>query len=317
MLKVSVPIDSPRVLAISAELHRVHASHGGSNVWLAVDGADQALPEIDGMDWVSRDCIDVRLPHPDIDPQWWPKWFPLQLDKAEDAHILNHSIVWALEEIAPERLRAGMGRRVSGWFTCARPNIGAAAKHWANNMLRRVPQASGRALLRLHDPAVLWSVWQVLSEDQKRQSLGPLTQWRLIDPLGGLLQLAPAVAADPMSLAGAELSAQQWQDIQAITPLHQALLQMTSAGQPSVTEYQQWFQTGLQALRRAQKHDLTDTQSLSLFAQLALTRHPQFDSHPDLQRILKERQADEPLGGLLCDFTETDWQRMASELGRI
>lgn len=314
---MSVPIDSPQVLAISAELHRLHAAHGGSNLWLAVDGADQALPEIEGIDWGSRDCVDVRLPHPDIDPLWWPKWFPLQLDKAEDAHILNHSIVWALAEIAPERLRAGMGRRVSGWFTCGRPNIDAAAKHWANNMVMRVPQGAGRALLRLHDPAVLWSVWQILSEEQKRQSLGPLTQWHLIDPLGSLFQLAPVGAADPTSLAGAELSVQQWQDIQAITPLHQTLLQMASAGLPSMVEYRRWFQTGLQALRRAKQNRLTDPDSQSLFAQLALSRHPQFDAHPDLQRILKQRKTDEPLGGLLCDFTETDWQRMASELGRI
>jgi len=316
VLKVSVSIDSPQVLAISAELNRVLAAHGGSNLWLAVDGADQPLPEIDGIDWGSRDCVDIRLPHPDIDPQWWPKWFPLQLDRAEDAHILNRSIVWALEEIAPERLRAGMGRRVSGWFQCDRQNIDEAARHWANNMVRRVPQQPGRSLLRLHDPAVLWSVWQILTDEQKRQSLGPLTHWHLIDPLGGLLPLTAAGGADPTALVSAELSVQQWQDIQSLTPLHVTLLRMTSGGQPSIVEYRQWFQMGLQALRRAKQHQLADPDSLSLFAQLALTRHPQFDAHPELQRILKQRQANEPLGGLLCDFTETDWQRMASELGR-
>lgn len=316
-MTVRVSIDSPQVHAISAELHRVLADHGGSNLWLAVDGADQPLPEIDGIEWGSRECVDVRLPHPDIDPQWWPKWFPLKLDKAEDAHILNHSIVWALEEITPERLRAGMGRRVSGWFTCAPHNIDAAARLWANNMVRRVPQAPGSALLRLHDPAVLWSVWQILSEEQKRQSLGPLTHWHLIDPLGGALQLAPVDGAHPTSFASPGLSGEQWQDINAITPLHQTLLQMTTAGPPSMVEYRQWFKAGLQALRRAKQNRLTDPDSLRLFAQLALTCHPQFDAHPDLQRILKQRQADEPLGGLLCDFTQTDWQRMASELGRI
>lgn len=312
---MNISLDSPQVRRISAELHQSTTPSDDANLWLAVDGSDQSLPDIEGVDWGGRDFIEVRLPHPDIDPQWLPRWLRLQLDKADDAHILDHSIVWALEETAPARLRAGMGRRVSGWFQMGSGTIEEAAKHWANNMVRRVPQAPGRALLRLHDPAVLWSVWQILSEEQKRQCLGPLTRWHLIDPLGGLLQLDANEDVRKLDFGSTDLSVAQWQDIQHITPLHQTLLQMTSAGQPNMAEYKQWFQTGLQALRRAQNSGLTEVHSLSMFAQLALTRHPQFDAHPDLQRILKQRDPDEPLGGMLCDFTEADWGRIVSELG--
>lgn len=314
---MNISLDSPQVRRISDELHQSTTATSDASLWLAVDGSDQRLPDIEGIDWSSRDSVDVRLPHPDIDPQWYPRWFRLQLDKAEDAHILGHSIVWALEETAPERLRAGMGRRVSGWFQMGSGTIEDAARQWGNNMVRRVPQAPGRALLRLHDPAVLWSVWQILGDEQKRQCLGPLRRWHLIDPMGGLLQLEAKDDVGKLDIGSTDLSVAQWQDIQHITPLHQALLQMTSARQPNMAEYEQWFQTGLQALRRAQNSGLADEHSLSLFAQLAMTRHPHFDMHPDLQRILDQREPDEPLGGMLCDFTEADWNRIVSEVGPI
>lgn len=78
--------------------------------------------------------------------------------------------------------------------------------------------------------------------------------------------------------------------------------------------FKQRFQTGLHALRRAKQLRLDDLHSLSLFAQLAMSRHPLFDQHPELQQLLQQRASDEPLGGMLCDMTEQDWQRLCNEI---
>jgi hypothetical protein len=311
-----VSIDNPQVQGISAELHRAVAESGDQTLWLAMDGSGQPLPDIDGIDWRQRESVFVPLRHPEIDPQWWPRWIALHLDRATDAHILNHSIVWALEEAAHGNVRAGLGRRVSGWFMTAGAPIHAAAQHWARLMLRRSPHAPGQRLLRLHDPAVWWAVWQTLAPEQKGRWLGPVDQWHLIDPLGGLSRLdSPIQLRDKTdSPSPPELSEQQWQDMQNITPLHQAMQRVAVSHETDSTAFRQRFMDGLNALRRANAHGLDDLHSLSLFAETALTRHPRFDEHPELQRLLKHREPGEPLGGLLIDLTELDWQRLIADV---
>lgn len=316
---MSVSIDSPQVQDISAELHRAAAQGGYHTLWLAIDGSDQPLPEIEGLAWTQRASVEVQLPHPEIDPRWLPRWFALNLELAQDAHLLNHSIVWALEELQPHHLRAGMGRRVSGWLTTPGDLAHVAAQHCTRLMLRRTPDSAGHFLLRLHDPAVLWAVWQILKPEQKSEWLGPLGRWHFLDPTGDLTLLD--TPTDRHQGAESEpshpLSAQQWQDMRNISPLHRAM--QTLLGRPPAEpgQYKRWFLSGLRALQRANAARLDDPHSLSLFAELALTRHPRFDEHPDVQRLLKQRRYGEPLGGLLGSLTELDWQRLVAEIDQL
>lgn len=318
---MSVLIDSRQVQDISANLHRAVAKSGHQTLWLAMDGSDQPLPDIDGADWSStRKCVEINLRHPEIDPRWYPKWFALNLAHARDAHILNHSIAWALDERQPHQLRAGMGRRMSGWLLATDADlIHSAASHCAQQMLRRAPSSTGHVLLRLHDPAVLWAVWQILTPDQKSEWLGPIGRWHVIDPVGELALLeAPAPRQDETAGSPSHpLSSQQWQDIQNITPLHRAMQSLMATEPADTSQHQRRLQSGLQALRRANTHRFNDLHSLSLFAELALTRHPDFDQHPRVQQLLMQREADEPLGGLLSELTEQDWRRIAIDLGQL
>lgn len=285
-----------------------------------MDGSDQPLPDIDGADWSStRMCVEINLRHPEIDPRWRPRWFALNLAHAQDAHILNHSIAWALDEREPHHLRAGLGRRVSGWLLAPEEDpINAAASHCARLMLRRAPNSTGHFLLRLHDPAVLWAVWQILTPDQKSEWLGPIGRWHVIDPAGALSLLeVPAPRQNkPAASPSHPLSSQQWQDIYNITPLHRAMRSLMETEPADSRQHQRWLQSGLQALRRANANGLDDSHSLSLFAELALTRHPEFDQHPRVQRLLMQREANEPLGGLLSELMEQDWRSIALDLGQ-
>lgn len=317
---MSVLIDSRQVQDISADLHRAVAKSGHQTLWLAMDGSDQPLPDVDGADLSSaRRWVEINLRHPEIAPQWHPRWLALNLAHAQDAHILNHSIAWALEERQPHHLRAGMGRRVSGWLLAPDDDqIQAAASHCTRLMLRRAPNSPGHFLLRLHDPAVLWSVWQILTPEQKSEWLGPIGRWHLLDPMGELTQLeAPAHRHNETAgWPSHPLGSQQWQDIQNITPLHRAIQSLMATEPAGTTQYRRWLQSGLQALRRANTHRFNDLHSLSLFAELALTRHPDFDQHPRVQQLLMQREADEPLGGLLSELTEQDWHSVAVDLGQ-
>lgn len=317
---MSVLIDSRQVQDISDALHRAVAKSGHRTLWLAMDGSDQPLPDIDGADWSSaRKWVEINLRHPEIDSRWHPRWLALNLALAQDAHILNHSIVWALDERRPHHMRAGMGRRVSGWLLAPDDElIHVAANHCARLMLRRAPSSPGHFLLRLHDPAVLWAVWQILTSEQKSEWLGPIGRWHLLDPKGELTQLeAPAHRHnEPAGWPSHPLGSQQWQDVQNITPLHRAIQSLTATEPTGSTQCEQWVRSGLQALRRANAHGLDDLHSLSLFAELALTRHPDFDQHPRVKQLLMQREPDEPLGGLLSELTEQDWRNLTVDLGQ-
>lgn len=315
---MSVSIHGSQVQRISSELHRMVAESEEQTLWLAMDGAEEPWPEIEGIDWARRTAVELRLPHSEIDSRWHPKWLALYLGRAEDAHILNHSIAWALEEASPRHLRAGLGRRVAGWLVTDEHSVQAAAQHWARLMVRSLPSVRGNFLLRLHDPAVLWNVWQILTPVQRMQWLGPLNQWCLLDPMGGLSRLRAHKHIQGVSehMSAPDLSPLQWQDIKNITPLHQAMRCYESAKWTTAEDVKRLALTGLRALRRANEHGLSDLHSLSLFAELSLTRHSNFDEHPVLQRLLRQRDADEPLGGLLSELTELDWQRITGEINQ-
>lgn len=310
-------IGSRGVLDFSEALHRACESMGHSTIWLAVDRARHPLPPGEGVDWHLRTPIQVPLRHPEIDLSWWPGWYPLRLDRAQDSHALLHSVAWAMAECQPKALRAGRGRRVAGWLLMRDADQPAAVQHWARSMVRRRSGRAAAVLLRLHDPAVLWSVWQLLSPAQRRQWLGPVAHWYLLDPTTRLTSLADDAAPGALAEAGAgdALSALQWQDIELLTPLHQALRASLDRPEAQVAHGISWhFNMGLLALRRAQAWGLNNAHSLALFAETALLRHPAFDRHPRIQRLLNQRTADEPLGGVLSELDEADWMQLTGEM---
>lgn len=282
-------------------------------LWLATDGSPQPLPEIDGTDWTDREHQDVQLLHPELDPTWWPRWYALHLNRASDCHVLNHSISWALTESQPQHVHAGLGRRISGWLLLdGHPED--AAQHCATAMLhRRERPTGGTSLLRLHDPAVLWAAWRVLSPGQRSQWLGPVRSWFLLDPLGRLDSINTP-AHKEVAARTASLSLAQWDDIENITALNHALRRwIPEAGEAAASNLGQSFEQGMQALRRARGIGVQSLDGLSLFGELALTRHAQFDLHPDVRKLLLQHGPDQPIGGLLAELSESDWLRITVE----
>jgi hypothetical protein len=296
------------VQAISDQLCRRGAEWRLDTVWLLVDGTEDALPETEGIDWTTRTHIPVKLAHPDIDPMWWPRWYPLQLDRAEDVWVLQNSIAWALDERRPERLDLGSGRRVTGWMWMPEHQAHDTAKAWGQTSIQRHGQHT--SLLRLHDPAVLWSLWQLLTEAQKTNLMGSALAIDTLDPLGALTSLRglPAASEQEQSQGRLRLGTEQWQDVLLLNALHPLLLQCRRDDPHMNTDaYKTLFTLALQALRRAQALGFEDRESLVLFGRLALQRHSAFERHPMVAPLLADREPGLPLGGVLADLTEDDW----------
>lgn len=312
-MESAIAIDERAVLSISQALHTACIRHGTSTLWLALDGSSRSLPQTDESlsGWAARvESCAVQLRHPEIDPVWWPRWFTLNLDRAEDSHLLNQSIAWALDESQPHSIRRGLGRRVSGWLLVDGP-VAQATVHWATQMLQTHP-VRGRRLLRLHDPAVLWAFWRLLPVVQHPSWLGPVRAWWLLDPLGRLDALhraGPSGARLP-----ADIDATRWQDIDDIGAFNHALQFWLGAPREARRgSLDACVKTGFDALRRARALGIDDTPSLQRFCELALTRHPRFDQHPLVRERLSRLAQDERLGVLLSALTPEDWHRVATE----
>jgi Domain of unknown function (DUF4123) len=313
-------LDCPQVQAISDALHQACAASGQEIIWLALDGANSPLPELEEglMPWDARVRQPVTLRHPEIDVAWHPQWYALRLDKADDCHLLKYSIVWALEEAQPKCVRQGLGRKVSGWLAIDEP-VHAAANHWASLMVCKVPNRVGSTLLRLHDPAVLWAIWRILTPAQQRHWQGPVQTWWLLNPAG---QLAPLIAqqvshTSPTLEPAVHLSGGQWQSIEHVSAFNlglQAWMNQDHAQAVTTEMAELAFVNGMRALQRANDLGISDLHSRALFCELALSQHPMFDQHPRIKALLSDFNAAHPLGGLMADLTAADWQTIAADM---
>lgn len=327
---MDLPIDdrpseaSAALHAIIDTLHRRCADAASHVIWLAMDASLHPLPEIDAFNWTARPVQQVRLEHPQIDASWWPTWYALDLDKAVDCLVLEHSVDWAMAECCGDSLRSGLGRRVAGWLVL-QGQASEAARHWGACMVQRQPaDGRGAALLRLHDPSVLWSFWQVLQPRQKAQWLGPVRTWSFLDPFARLTALdgpsaratADGLTAQPTT-SSTPLTAAQWQQVDHTTAFNHALRAVLEGVDSTAgLHLDVMFRDAMQALQRAQRLGIDDAHDLDVFAERALTQHAQFDTHPDIARLLRERERepDQPLGGLFADLTPAHWQRISADL---
>jgi hypothetical protein len=249
----------------------------------------------------------IKLP---ITAQHCPWLEHLPTHESAGQHALNLSVEDALTELTPDNLRQGMGRRVGGWLASYARST-SVAEHLAQIMVHTVDTQEGlhdgqsqRMLLRLHDSAVLWLLWPMLTPEQRRSLLGPLRAWFILDPTGQLVRLGLTPVADSehekiwetqvLKAQGRsfELTQAQWADVANITAFNAALsdwLQEQEQG-VSAVQLQTAAHTGLQALRRARAHGLEQKADLALFAKHALAHHPYFDLHPQVQAVLRRCQ---------------------------
>lgn len=299
--------------AICLQLHAAVAAAPGRALWLAVDGNTLPLDETlaDALAPLAAEAVTVPLHHSSILPEWQPRWYPLQLEKARDSEILRLSVLLAVLERRPEALQTGSGRRIAGWFMLRDKPL-QAAQHCGSQMIQ-TKATDKRQLLRLHDPAVLWALWPLLSPDQQSALFAPMSDFWLLPPLGPCIRFDCAPTPLAQSSMMLSLTAEQWPDIELIAPLNTALRMLLANSAILPAELNTLHEIGLAALRRANRIGFADSKDLAGFAERALTIHPQFDRHPRIQKLLANYRPGDFFGGLVAELSEQDWQQIRQQ----
>lgn len=255
--------------------------------------------------------VKITLQHQKIDPSIYPLLLPLESAKAADSDVLGVSVLDAIEELNPESLEQGVGRRVGGWIVSQQP-AKAVARHLAKAILQH-PEPRRTKILRLHDPSVLWAFTPRLNETQLNQLLGPIDAWWYLDPLGQLVALKPTVS-EPLDTA-LQLTPENWRDVDGIGPINRALrrwlkLEQHDESLPTVLD------NAWQALRRAQSFEFNDPDDLTAFVECALLVHPNFYEHPTLKPRLERHPAGQYFTAIIDPLTDDDWQRIQHDLAQ-
>lgn len=262
----------------------------------------------------------VRMPPQSVPTDKCPWLTPLYTHQAAASQTVTESLRESLTELAPERVQRGLGRRIGGWLVSSAPTE-AIANHLAEAMVQTTPNGQ-RMWLRIHDPAVLWPLFGLLTTEQRASVLGPVRTWWLLDPAGHPVQLdhpqPQALHEPPKSL---RLTAEQWADVMRLNSFNVAINEWVSGqdAKPAPALVAQNASVALLALRRAGASGLNDTEDLTRFALHAMTMHPEFDRHPLVQAVLGRCNAGlgndaEHYSAASEDLSDADWSRIRTEL---
>ncbi|WP_256353969.1 MULTISPECIES: DUF4123 domain-containing protein [unclassified Variovorax] len=296
---------------ISHELHRQLGLPHAPNCFLILDSVLRPITDADAIasDYLEHSQTPVRL-EPNVDPTHWPVLVGFDTGRFAGSELLAHSVAEACEELQADALQSGAGRRIGGWLT-SDSSATQVARHLRNAMLQHRPGV-GSIWLRIHDPAVLWWLWKFLSPEQRRALLGPIDTFWILDPIGRLTPIrtdttVPAGDAGQLTLTDA-----LWRDVDSIAPLNLALREWTQA-HTSGERFESIFAGALAAVRRAMATGFSSVSDLASYAHCAFAVHPSFDSHPDIERLLEQRESGDYFTQLIDCVSTESWIRIARE----
>lgn len=315
---------APQAVTLSQDLHEWLGQQSYDVCYLLVDPQLRAIEKTEPLGYALEQCAlaspqanryTVTLP---ITKEHSPWFMPLDVSKANDSHAVALSIEDALDELVPQHLIQGLGRRIGGWMVSQARDIDIG-KHLSSVMVQTAPGGISM-LLRIHDNSVLWLLWAVLTPVQKNQLLGPILHWFIVDISGQMVRLDRP--DDQEQQEPLRLTTAQWADVANMQAINNALALWAAQRPPEqalrANVLHQAAQTVIAAARRANAIGLKDTKDISLFAQHALQHGSAFDSHPDIAALLtkcdptKHTDPDRyssAVDGLSAD----DWSRIARE----
>jgi hypothetical protein len=234
----------------------------------------------------------------------------LDLAHPRDADISRAAAAMAIRDWSPDSLRQGLGRRIGGWLFGATDSA-ALARHLAKAMLQVRP-GGGRALLRLHDPAVLDQAWSLATSGQRAALLGPAELWVNVDRWTRLASYGSDGAPAGESRSGAllQFDAEQWSRIDVSGAINRAWRAVAEQA-PAITA--DMLARAAACVRRGAAQGLQDPRDWEAMATRALTVHPEFDRHPRLAALLEAREPDVGFARLVMDLTDADWAAIARD----
>lgn len=293
--------ENARIASLNVFLKEWFGRHRDMHCYLAIDPSQR--------DWTSDDAddkpqfselhrVDVDIDHGAFPEAHRPYLLKLDLATPIGVNALAHSVRVAYEDRRPESMAEGLGQRVGGWLA-SRASPEEVAMYWS--MLALQCDDNGRTcVLRFYDSRAMALIWGTLSRMQRQAMLGPVRAWHVLD----------ASATPKLHLASSEprpdfvLSAAQWQKIQRHGFVNRALALHARAycRQPAPGE----IETAIAAAERAERYRLTDRDDWVAFIGHALTWHPQFDFHPKVLLLLKNKADDDFYTSVIGQLTADD-----------
>ncbi|MCB4359497.1 DUF4123 domain-containing protein [Quatrionicoccus australiensis] len=296
-----------RVAELNDLLHRELVSAQG-RCWLLLDPVLRPVIDESPLGRLLVDSPLIRVPSAgDPDPSLMPLLVEFEPAKASDHDLIWQSLREALEELVPATLAQGGGRRICGWLE-SDVDGKTLARHIAAQMIQPHGEAR-RRLLRWHDPAVLWAIWPLLKAGQQTTLLGPITSFRLLNPVGQWVRLSPPQPATHQIL---DLENEQWRRIESIAALNGVLREFDLMSL-STAEIDNMRDNAMAALGRALYLGFIDSRDQRAFARLALTVHADFDAHPLVAERLAKRVKDDYFTALVDDLSAEHWARIRQD----
>ncbi|MFL9990675.1 DUF4123 domain-containing protein [Paraburkholderia sediminicola] len=294
---------------LAEQLRSEADSHGSPRILLLIgptilhaftDAQLEALRE----DGAAIETIPIR--HPRLDPAYCPTLIELDLDRATSAGVFLAAVDMAVSDWQPQALQNGQGHRIGAFlFSYATP--GEVAAHLGHVALQRRPR-SGRCLLGLHDPAAFDGIWQVCSTAQRRQVLGPVDDWYVVDRWQRCsAHRCDASAGAATESTGLSFTASQWDALANVRAINRAWSRARYEGIPVSLAI---FTKLADALQRARGYGLSDDDDLVLFAWHALSVRPDFDGHPRIRRALRNVAPDMLYARVTAAVSERDWHEV-------
>lgn len=227
----------------------------------------------------------IELPDELLEPEKCAQLYPLDLSAQAHLNAFQYSLSEALHELDPAQLLQGQGRRIGGWIQSS-ASVEAVAQHLGLHEVQHSP-SQGRVWLRLHDPAVLWSLLQMLYAPQVARLLGVIDTYWFLGPRGH----TACASRDPNTPIGAHKmvpSAEEWADIHHIEAINQVLQQLPA--QLSADQLSRKWEISAAALHVATQYGIHDMPDRVLFARHALQHGPDFHLRPETQSTITARQ---------------------------
>lgn len=179
--------------------------------------------------------------------------------------------------------------------------------HWMNHLLLSLPQGS-RALLRSYDPRVFIQLQWMLKPGKLKELFGPITRWTIYLE-GGWHTYYPPDVDDSIHY---KFDVKQAEQLARIGHINQVLDKLPV---PYKHDRISTSKKTDALLLRAKAHNLMREEEQIAFALHGMTIHSDFDSHPQVKRMIDEIDHGEQT---YCDaaalLDATIWQKIADEL---
>lgn len=305
-----------RSSALSNQLHQLLAKQGPglTRSFALIDARLRPLEEAHPLNANSVSCVRIDPRQSRLSAELCPCLYPVFSDTVSGSVALAQSVREARDELQPDSLQHGSGRRICAWLQ-SEATASDIARHLAANLLHRHPESSAVTMLHYYDPAVLWSLWTVLTDTQRCAFLGPITVWHILDPHGNLLSLTHPAATPPTQHATLFLTAAQWKMLPCIDALNEVLREPEKLPAQFLLRSIDTQRDGILAsLRCAQNLGLDRKKDLAAFARTAIRHGADFHRHPDVSQLIARLGPDDYFCAAIDELDDAAWHQIKQDL---